>query len=96
MFSPSSGGHRNFATEPFDPGAFALYIENRTQRDGSDLGVRLAQMFQVLDTPAERRQRNLDESLAGLPYVNGQLFTEQLAFRVQHRAERSSNFLYAL
>ncbi len=57
----------------FELGVFALYIENRTQRDGSDLGVRLAHLFQVLDSPFERRQRNLDEALVDLPYVNGQL-----------------------
>ena len=64
----------------FEPSAFALYVENRTQQDGSDLGARLQQLFRVLDTPAERRQRNLDESLAALPYVNGELFREQLEF----------------
>ena len=34
----------------------------------------------MLDTPTAERQRNLDEALAGLPYVNGELFTEQLRF----------------
>ena len=74
----------------FDPGAFGLYIENRTHKDGSDLGVRLAQLFQVLDTPVERRQRNLDESLAALPYVNGQLFAEQLAFAEFNSDQRNA------
>ena len=64
----------------FEPSAFELYIENRTQRDGSDLGSRLNRLFRVLDTPVERRQPNLDEALSGLPYVNGQLFAEQLEF----------------
>lgn len=77
----------------FDLGAFALYIENRTQRDGSDLGVRLAQMFQVLDTPPARRQRNLDEALAALPYVNGQLFAEQLAFAEFNTEQRNALLL---
>ena len=74
----------------FEPGAFALYIENRTQRDGSDLGVRLAQLFQVLDTPNDRRQRNLDESLANLPYVNGQLFSERLGFAEFNADQRNA------
>ena len=64
----------------FEPSAFELYIENRTQRDGSDLGPRLNRLFRVLDTPTERRQPNLDETLAALPYVNGQLFAEQIEF----------------
>ena len=31
----------------------------------------LARLFQVLNTPRERRQQNLVEELAELPYVNG-------------------------
>jgi hypothetical protein len=40
----------------------------------------LAQFFQVLNTPIEKRQKTLDESLNAFPYVNGQLFAEQLSF----------------
>lgn len=46
--------------------------------DGSDLGATLALLFQVLNTPAEKRQKNLDERLAQFPYVNGKLFEEVL------------------
>ncbi len=74
----------------FEPSAFALYVENRTQQDGSDLGARLQQLFRVLDTPAERRQRNLDESLAALPYVNGELFREQLEFAEFNADQRNA------
>jgi hypothetical protein len=35
-------------------------------------------MFHVLNTPEERRQRNLDEDLKRFPYVNGTLFEEPL------------------
>ena len=35
-------------------------------------------LFQVLNTPPERRQKNLDERLAAFPYVNGKLFEETL------------------
>jgi hypothetical protein len=62
----------------FDPNAFTEYIENQTRPDGSDLGLHLARLFQVLDTPREQRQKNLDERLLGLPYVNGGLFAETL------------------
>jgi hypothetical protein len=62
----------------FDPNAFTEYIENQTRPDGSDLGLHLARLFQVLDTPREDRQKNLDERLLGLPYVNGGLFSETL------------------
>ncbi|MCA6304275.1 MAG: class I SAM-dependent DNA methyltransferase, partial [Phenylobacterium sp.] len=54
------------------------FIQNRTQPDGSDLGPRLAELFQVLDTPENRRQSNLDEDLNRFPYVNGDLFSEAL------------------
>ncbi len=53
-------------------------IGQRTAEDGSDLGMWLARVFQVLDTPPERRQKTLDEQLAELPYVNGKLFAEKL------------------
>jgi hypothetical protein len=64
----------------FEPDDFQLYIENRTQRDGSDLGARLAQLFHILNQPPEARQRNLDEALVRFPYVNGQLFSENIGF----------------
>ncbi|MCA6257831.1 MAG: class I SAM-dependent DNA methyltransferase, partial [Phenylobacterium sp.] len=54
------------------------FIQNRTQPDGSDLGPRLAELFQVLDTPENRRQSNLDEDLNRFPYVNGDRFSEAL------------------
>ena len=62
----------------FDPNAFSEYLENQTQPDGRDLGLHLARLFQVLDTPRDKRQANLDERLLGLPYVNGGLFSEIL------------------
>ncbi len=64
----------------FEREAFRLYVENRTARDGSDLGPHLAHLFDVLNTPPEERQRNLDETLAAFPYVNGGLFAENLGF----------------
>ncbi len=58
----------------FDRDAFRLYLEERTKPDGSDLGPQLARLFDVLNTPSEKRQKNLDETLAAFPYVNGALF----------------------
>ena len=60
----------------FERDAFRLYLENRTAADGSDLGLHLARLFHVLDTPEDKRQKNLDETLAAFPYVNGELFRE--------------------
>ena len=58
--------------EPRD--IFLDFIEERTAADGSDLGPWLMRLFQVLDTPPNRRQAKLDEDLARFPHVNGDLF----------------------
>ena len=65
-------------TSIFEKDIFRDFIEIKTNEDGSDLGAALSQLFQVLDTPYERRQGTLDETLAVFPYVNGQLFDETL------------------
>lgn len=65
-------------TSIFEQRQFTDWVEQRTAEDGSDLGPMLAQLFQVLDTPIEKRQKNLDEALAAFPYVNGRLFAEKL------------------
>ena len=62
--------------EPRD--IFLQFIEERTSDDGADLGPWLARLFQVLNTPIERRQAALDEDLARFPHVNGELFAETL------------------
>jgi hypothetical protein len=58
--------------------SFLSWLEHRTSEDGADLGPKLAQLFQILNTPEERRAKNLDEDLARLPYVNGDLFAGAL------------------
>lgn len=60
------------------PGIFTQLMEERTREDGSDVGLWLSQLFQVLNTPDERRQHNLDDDLKQFPYVNGDLFREPL------------------
>ena len=62
--------------EPRD--IFLDLLENRTNEDGSDLGGWLAQLFQVLNTPEDRRAKTLDEDLDRFPYVDGDLFRETL------------------
>ena len=62
----------------FKPSQFCDFIEQRTSVDGSDLAAKLAELFQVLNTPPERRLTTRDESLAAFPYVNGGLFAEFL------------------
>lgn len=70
----------------FEPETFTLYLENRIAKDGLDLGLHLARLFDILDTPLERRQKNLDEMLSAFPYVNGELFKERLGFADFNRA----------
>jgi len=65
-------------TTIFNKQQFQEYIEQRTQIDGSDLAAKLQELFQVLNTPKEKRFKNLDEQLADFPYVNGKLFEEIL------------------
>jgi len=62
----------------FEKDTFKEFIEIKTHEDGSDLGALLAQFFQVLNTPDEKRLTNLDEHLNAFPYVNGNLFKEAL------------------
>lgn len=57
---------------------FEFYIIERTAIDGSDLGSHLAMIFQVLNTPPDKKQKNLDEDLNKFPYINGDLFSETL------------------
>jgi len=70
--------------------AMRQFIEERTGEDGSDLGPRLAQLFQVLNTPEDKRSRALDEQLAAFPYVNGKLFDEPLPLADFSRAMREA------
>src|ERR1017187_4207341 len=74
----------------FERESFRLYLENRTAADGSDLGLHLARLFEVLNTAPEKRQKNLDETLAVFPYVNGELFNEHLGFADFNRDMRNA------
>ena len=63
----------------FEPRDIMLdLIEQRTSEDGSDTGQWLNSLFEVLNTPEDRRLKTLDEDLAQFPYVNGDLFSERL------------------
>lgn len=62
--------------EPRD--IFDELIRTRTKEDGSDVGSWLTMLFQTLDTLEEERESALDEDLARFPYINGDLFKENL------------------
>jgi len=65
-------------TNIFEKGIFQELIQLRTAEDGSDLALYIDMLFVVLNTPGDKRLRNLDEQLATFPYVNGRLFEERL------------------
>ncbi len=65
-------------TNIFEKGILHDYIDLRTNPDGSDLAAHIGQLFDTLNTPKEKRFKNLDENLAAFPYVNGKLFEERL------------------
>ena len=74
----------------FERESFKLYLLNRTAEDGSDLGLHLARLFDVLNTPPDKRQKNLDETLASFRWVNGELFAENLGFADFNRDMRNA------
>lgn len=65
-------------TTIFEKRLFQDYIETRTSDDGSDLALHLDALFDALNTPADKRLKNQDESIAAFPYINGKLFEERL------------------
>ena len=60
-----------------DDGIFRRLVE-ATKEDGSDLGGSISLLFEVLDTPKNKRQTNLDEALQAFEYVNGNLFADHI------------------
>lgn len=65
-------------TTIFEKQQFQNFLEDRTSEDGSDLASKIQELFQVLNTPNEKRFKNIDEQINGFPYVNGKLFEETL------------------
>ncbi|WP_308457770.1 DNA methyltransferase [Streptomyces sp. SM1] len=76
---------------------FLQFLTDRTSEDGSDLGAQLSMLYQVMATPVERRQKNLDELMARFPYVNGGVFEEPLtipAFNAEMRGKLMKAAMY--
>ena len=72
----------------FEVQQFREWVEQRTSEDGSDLGPLLGQLFQALNTPESRRQKNLDEHIAAFRYINGKLFHESMPLAALDRRMR--------
>ena len=65
-------------TGVFEKSTFYNYLQ-ASNPDGSDLSGRLTMLFSVLDTPDDKRMKNLPEELKRFRYINGNLFSERLA-----------------
>ena len=63
----------------FERGIFERYVRTKTLPDGSDLGPRLVNLFEVLNTDECDRQDNLDDDLKEFPHINGKLFAGHIA-----------------
>ena len=77
-------------TSIFKAEQFSNFIREKTAPDGSDLAIRIAELFQVLNTPPEKRLATRDEAVAAFPYVNGNLFGEQLQIPAFSAAMRTA------
>jgi hypothetical protein len=50
-----------------------------TKEDGSDVGSKLDTLFEVLNTPEDKRPKALVEEFKPFPYVNGGIFAEKIS-----------------
>lgn len=50
-----------------------------TKEDGSDVGPKLNTLFDVLNSPMEKRPKNIVEEVKDFPYVNGGIFEEKIS-----------------
>ncbi|HPX27271.1 MAG TPA: N-6 DNA methylase, partial [Treponemataceae bacterium] len=62
----------------FEHDSFVKYIIQRTNIDGSDLGLHLQKIFEILNKSPEQRLKTIDSQLNQFPYINGGLFAERL------------------
>ena len=72
----------------FERQVFYDFIEGHTREDGSDTGPQLAWLFQLLNTPDDRRSKNLDDRWKDFHYINGKLFQEVLPIPVWNASMR--------
>jgi hypothetical protein len=76
-------------TEIFPWNSFTRIVE-RSRKDGSDIGGRLAKLFDTLNRPFSARSPHLPAEFAEFPYVNGGLFAERLVIVDLAEAERAA------
>lgn len=64
-----------------DAGVFGkhdMFHDYLAQFDSSFMRMALVQLFEVLNTPADKRSKYLNPTLAAFPYTNGGLFAEEI------------------
>lgn len=56
-----------------------LKLVMETREDGTDIGHKFCTLFDVLNTPAEKRPKELEDEFKIFPYVNGGIFAEKIS-----------------
>jgi hypothetical protein len=56
-----------------------LKLVMETKEDGRDIGTKFGTLFDVLNTPVEKRSIDLGEGFKNFPYVNGGIFAEKIS-----------------
>ena len=57
-------------------GQFRRFVES-AKEDGSDIGQKIGELFEVLNTADDDRFVTLEDNLKSFPYINGNLFAER-------------------
>jgi type I restriction-modification system DNA methylase subunit len=57
-------------------GQFRRFVES-AKPDGSDIGQKIGELFEVLNTADDDRYSTLEDNLKAFPYINGNLFAER-------------------
>lgn len=65
-------------TTIFNKNIFYDYVRTHSSEDGANLASVINEVFEILNTPIEKRLKNISEELNAFPYVNGKLFEERL------------------
>jgi len=77
-------------THIFEPDTFTQFVRTQTREDGADLGAKLNELFDWLNTPAADKALPDTDLFYGFRFVNGGLFEERLGFPRFTRAMRDS------
>lgn len=77
-------------TAVFEPATFETFIKQQTREDGSDVGARLNELFDLLNTPESQWPATAKDAFAGFRYINGDLFRDRLRFPPFTRSTRSA------